>query len=378
MEAALFALFLLAIAIGFFLGRRSSRVRGRHRRTSALAFEQRYLAGLTQLLKDQPDTAVETFVASLDVNGDTLETHLALGALMRRRGEVDKAIRIHQNLLSRSSLSPVQNDQVQLELALDYKKSGLLDRQEALLRDLIRSQDLGIQASALGHLVDVYQEGQEWRKAIETADLLCQKKYKVDLGFWRHLQAHYCCELAEQSRNSDCVHDFRRWTEQALKYERTHPRAALNMCWWELDQGTPKSALKWLDVAAAEPTLAHEVATNAAACLRSANEAQRLTEYLHALYQRRPGPTLLLPVIDLLSAQQGQQAALTFLQTEGRNIEGLRAVSDLVARADLSGVSFQTVREVVAANLPLPFQCRQCGFEGVRTYWCCPTCKHWL
>ena len=134
-DLSLFILLTVAIAIGFFLGRRGTAAVRQRLFSSTL--KKRYFQGLNYLLNEQPDKAVDAFIDALEVNDNTLETHLALGKLMRKQGQVDRAIRIHQNLLARPQLNLPDQHQVHLELARDFMAAGLLDRAEMLLRDVM-------------------------------------------------------------------------------------------------------------------------------------------------------------------------------------------------------------------------------------------------
>ena len=150
-----------AAASGWFVAKRAVDPRRDDKRDAKLS--PNYLRGLNYLLNEQPDKAIEVFIEMLDVESETVETHLALGNLFRRRGEVDRAIRIHQNLIARSNLNEDQRALAVLELAMDYMRSGLLDRAESLFRELL---DLGTyELQALQHLIDIYQQEQDWDQA---------------------------------------------------------------------------------------------------------------------------------------------------------------------------------------------------------------------
>ena len=166
-----FGLFFVAIVIGWTLGRRSQKKAV----VNSPDLPSQYYKGLNYLLDGKPDGAVDAFINALEVNSETLETHIALGNLLRKRGEVDRAIRIHQNLLARPSLPRTQVHQAHLELARDYISAGLLDRAERLLLDLVQESPDQRRASQW-HLLDIYQSEREWQKAIDTAaDLLPRK-----------------------------------------------------------------------------------------------------------------------------------------------------------------------------------------------------------
>src|SRR5579871_248924 len=149
-----------------------------------------YLTGLDYLVTEQPDRALDVFLKLMDANADTIETHFALGALYRRRGEVERAIRIHQNLLARDALPREHREQALLALAQDYLRAGLLDRAERLFQQV--SEAPRLRASALDALRLVYERQHEWRPALETHRSLARIKAAPP----RKVAAHYLCELA--------------------------------------------------------------------------------------------------------------------------------------------------------------------------------------
>jgi lipopolysaccharide biosynthesis regulator YciM len=163
--------------------KRKSRVRAQ--------FNSVYAQGINYLLNEEPDKATEVLVRLVEVDPDTVELHLALGSLFRRRGEVDRAIRVHQNIIARSRLSAPLRQQATLELARDYYKAGLLDRAEQLFNQLLAD---GVnEPVACQYLVDIYQQEKEWAKAIEAAEQLVS----TDPGYWKTRIAHYHCELGD-------------------------------------------------------------------------------------------------------------------------------------------------------------------------------------
>ncbi|MEO8459935.1 MAG: lipopolysaccharide assembly protein LapB, partial [Dokdonella sp.] len=163
-QALLFLLLPIAALSGWFLGRRRSE-RTSGARVSELS--SNYFRGLNYLLNEQQDKAIEVFLKLAEVNRDTIETHLALGNLFRRRGEVDRAIRVHQHLIARPNLNEAEKTVALLELGEDYMRAGLLDRAETLFTDLVSMDALA--PSALTHLVSIYQHERDWNKAIENA-----------------------------------------------------------------------------------------------------------------------------------------------------------------------------------------------------------------
>src|SRR5712672_1595487 len=149
-----------------------------------------YLTGLDYLVTEQPDRALDMFLKLMDANAETIETHFALGSLYRRRGEVERAIRIHQNLLARESLAPEHREQALLALAQDYLRAGLLDRAEVLFQQV--SEVPRLRVSALDALRGVYERQHDWQQALGTYRQLARIKSAPA----RSVAAHYLCELA--------------------------------------------------------------------------------------------------------------------------------------------------------------------------------------
>src|SRR5690242_4385196 len=164
MKTVSMALVLVCIGIAWYLGYRS-RPREEAPRKSNLPRD--YLVGLNFLLNEETDKAVDIFVKMLEVDSDTVETHLAVGKLFRRRGEVDRAIRIHQNLIARPQLEKVYREQSLYELGQDYLSAGMLDRAERIFLELVSAKSHS--AQALRTLIDIYEQEKDWENAVKTA-----------------------------------------------------------------------------------------------------------------------------------------------------------------------------------------------------------------
>src|SRR5260370_13235351 len=180
-----------------------------------------YLRGREYLVPEQPDRALDMFMKLMDANADTIETHFALGALYRRRGEVERAIRIHQNLLAREALAPEHREQALLALAQDYLRAGLLDRAEGLCQQV--SEVPRLRASALDALRLVYERQHDWQQALGAYRQLARIKAAPP----RIVAAHYLCELAALAIERGDTMDARRLLREAREEATPFPRAAL-------------------------------------------------------------------------------------------------------------------------------------------------------
>ena len=236
-EPTLFLFLLLPVAAlsGWLIGRRDKpQIARRHGHELPLG----YIKGLNYLLDEQPDKAIDVFIQMLDVNSETVETHLALGSLFRRRGEVDRAIRIHQNLIARPTLNAEQRMHALNELGQDYMRAGLLDRAEALYAELVESGPHTI--NALQQLIDIYQQEKDWEKAIESARKLAFKTRKSQ----DTVIAHYYCELAEQELRANETHKALKLIKKALATDSRCARASILEGDIEYRLGDVKSAIR--------------------------------------------------------------------------------------------------------------------------------------
>ena len=389
MDGFLFAILVVAVATGFLLGRRSIRSPQPFVLASA---HQRYLEGLTHLLNEQPDAAIDTLVSDLEVSQETAEVYFALGALWRRKGEMDRAIRVHQSLLSNINLTSEQMQQAQLELALDYTHSGLLDRGEVLLKELAESALPAIGQMAGRELVLLYQEEQEWEKAIAAADELCGKPSGQDMPFWRNLQAHYYCELAERAlgapdwsqpslfsagiaATSEASQTARRWLKQAETRAPAHPRILLLRSLMDLAEKDIDAAR----VATMSMRLEPGFAMVAVPLLMSIHKFDRteICSSLSALYQSSDDTGLIPYIAECLYQEEGANSAMAFLVKELRRHDGLGSLA-LLLQASVNALRYESLRPVLHQALPLRFTCHQCGFYGRQFHWSCPSCKTWL
>jgi lipopolysaccharide biosynthesis regulator YciM len=383
-EPIVFVVILIAIAIGFFLGRMLTPKAPQEPGVKDLPWlRQSYFEGLNHLLNERPDDAIDAFVSALEVNSDTLETHFALGNLLRRRGEVDRAIRIHQNLLARPSLSAQQQQQAQIELALDYMRSGLLDRAEALFKELTSSNDYSIRGEALERLVDIYRDEKEWEKAIAMAGGLCQRKLGREVSYWRNLQAHFSCELAEQALEEGHWSAARAWARKALGFDRDSIRAHLDIARIDMAEGRFELAAKNLrKITSTSPLFISEAVPLIRECYVALEQQEVARELLEQLYREQPNELLLQHVSELILMLEGDDAARAFLAPELEKFPSLDTMARIVKVVEhrvACHVKYQELAPVFESVLmrDSAYDCYQCGFSGHQMHWCCPSCKSW-
>ena len=373
------AVLLLPIAAlsGWLMGRRELRV-GASRQPST-RFATDYFMGLNYLLHDRPDKAIEVFVKALEVETETIETHLALGNLFRRRGEVDRAIRIHQNLVGRETLDGRQRGLALLELGLDYSRSGLFDRAESLFLELLEFGNF--QGQALRHLIEIYQQEQDWTKALEFSTRL-----EAASGESRaNERAHFLCEQAQECLDRGQRDEALELLERALLTDRRSVRASLmsaNQAFLVRDLERAIQHLKRVEqqdidfLPEALPLLVRSY--------RALERQQELREYLERVSSLRTGVSPTLALAEVLVEQDGLAEAKRYVVQELKIRPTIRGIDRLIeyalegdvgeAREDLL-VLRETAIRLIAGKAT--YQCGHCGFAGRSLYWHCPGCKSW-
>jgi len=370
--------FLLPVAAfsGWMLGRRGGE-RTSGARVSELSTS--YFRGLNYLLNEQQDKAIEVFLKLAEINRDTVETHLALGNLFRRRGEVDRAIRVHQHLIARPNLSQEEKTVALLELGEDYMRAGLLDRAETLFTDLVAMDALA--PSALKHLISIYQHERDWDKAIDHARRL-EKAIGESQG---STIAQFYCELAEQARAQGARDDARARVADAFAAEADCVRASMIEGHIESSAGHLDAAIRAFErVAEQDVDYVPEILSPLLDCYARAQRMQRAEEFLLDITERYQGVSPVLALAKLYATTRGEVAAVEFLNRILRQRPSVRALMALIdvnlhtASGD-ARENFLILRDLTR-NLvegKAMYRCNRCGFGAKAHHWQCPSCKTW-
>ncbi len=371
MQEYLWLLLPVAAASGWYAARRSAA-----RQPQKNFADEEYFRGLNYLLDNRPDKAIEVFVRMVEVDQDTVETHLALGNLFRRRGEVDRAIQIHQNLIARSGLNVEQRARALLELGEDYMKAGVYDRAEGLFKELVAND--AFVSQALQHLLTIYQQERDWHAAIATGRRLEQ----ISEQQHHHETAHFYCELASEARRQADEAGAERLVRQARREDPVCVRASLLAASLKMDRGQYRGAIRMLKtIAAQDPRFIPETLAPLQQCYRAMDRETDIIEYLRGLLESHPSGYLTAALADLLNRFHGVEAAEQFLVEALRqhpSVPGLRRLIELKldrsGREDLRPI-LEAGRELLDSKLC--YQCSHCGFEGRSLHWRCPGCQSW-
>ncbi len=378
-------LFFAAIVIGWMLGRRSA---------PAVRLGGNYFSGQRPVRDIPADTVIDSLADELSSEGGTVGTRIALGIQLRRRGEVDGAVRIHQELVARESLPAGDLARARLELARDYVSAGLLDRAEELLLELLRDYPAQSQAGRR-HLLEIYEIERDWRRAIEVARPLLPRKLALEgrshePGLQRGQRvaqrlAHYCCELAEEERLGPDLDASRKLLHEALSLDKRCVRASMLLGQVEYDDGHYLQAAKALRrVRAQDPDYLPETIGLLRKCYAALDDRKSPRDYLLECLAVRPTPALVAAVAEDMAAAEGDTAAREFLAAQLVEYPSLPGLSQLIglqqgASQDTSRADLGLLRSLIqrlAATRPT-YRCGHCGFAGKHLHWNCPGCKQW-
>lgn len=369
-------LVLICIGIAWYLGYRARPREEVQRKTN---LPRDYLIGLNFLLNEETDKAVDVFIKMLEVDSETVETHLAVGKLFRRRGEVDRAIRIHQNLIARPQLEKVYREQSLFELGQDYLSAGMLDRAEKIFQELVAAKSHSVQA--LRSLIDIYQQEKLWSNAIDAAVKL-EAVSRQDMSA---VIAQYYCELAEVAFSRKQHEEAIGLLNRATSADKNCVRASLLLAKVYMDRAEYKQAIRYLKLIKDQnPVFLSEAIELLAICYEKLGQEAELLVYLRKLVEEYPRVPVVLILAERIRKEKGDKITANFVADYVRRYPSLRGLQLFInlhianaegrAREDLH--ILQNLMKKVLADKP-EYQCESCGFPGKSLHWQCPGCKQW-
>jgi lipopolysaccharide biosynthesis regulator YciM len=370
---------LLGFPLFFGLGWIAARIDIKHLVRDSRALPASYFKGLNFLLNEQPDKAIEAFIEVVKVDPETIELHFALGSLFRRRGEYDRAIRMHQNLLDRPDLAADQKVTALSELGQDYLKAGILDRAEEVFQKLERTQQAG---SARSHLLTIYEQEKDWSRAIEMAKTLASESSDPR----SRDMAQYLCELAASEAAQSRPDVARRHLESALEANRKCVRASLQLGDLERSRNNLEAAIEhWKRIESQDPAYLALVAQRLLEAHREAGRAEEGLRLLAGYLERYPSLDLLDNVFLQTLEAQGAEAAYTLVRDELRRNPTLLGLDRLLEAQIIAANSpdrrrdLELVRNLVHGHTRrlARYRCESCGFKGRQFHWHCPACGGW-
>ena len=369
---------LLALPVFFGMGWVAARVDLKSLLSESRALPSSYFRGLNFLLNEQPDKAIESFLQVAKENPQTVELQFALGSLFRRRGEVDRAIRMHQDLVNREDLAPDQRREASFELSQDYFKAGLLEHAEQVLAKMAESDP---SAEVHRHLLDIYIQEKDWEKAIDAAKKLevsAKRNYQKEI-------ANYYCELASTAHVHGSPEDAHKFLAKALDANRKCVRANVLRGEWLARAGKHAEAIEaWKAIEAQDPAYFGLVAEGMVESYKALGRGGEGLTLLRGLQHRYPGLDLLNVVYQATAEHEGDEAAWHLVRDEVRRnptLVGLDHLIDaeLVRAPPERRKDLQLMKDLVHSHAQAlaVYLCANCGFKARQFFWQCPACGGW-
>jgi lipopolysaccharide biosynthesis regulator YciM len=369
---------LLALPLFFALGWLAARVDIKQLLLESRALPRSYFKGLNFLLNEQPDKAIEAFIEVVKVDPQTVELHFALGSLFRRRGEVERAIRMHQNLVERPDLAAEQKLAALFELAQDYFKAGLLDRAEELF---LKLEPTSYAEQALHFLLEIYEQEKEWHKAVEVAgrlETVTGRSHQKEI-------ANFCCELAINETMHSRPDAARPHLAEALAHHRLCVRANLLLGDLEAAAGRHEEAIEaWKRIESQSPQHLALVSERLYNAYKQRGKIEEGVNLLRGYLTKYPSLDLLNAVFQGMMESRGTEAAYRLARDELRRMPTLLGLDKLLEAQMLEAPldrrrDLELVKELVNQHTRglAMYKCDNCGFRARQYYWHCPACAEW-
>lgn len=373
----LFLLLPVAAAYGWYMGRRSAQ---QSKQDDASRLSRDYVAGVNFLLSNQQDKAVDLFLDMLKEDTGTVEAHLTLGNLFRSRGEVDRAIRIHQSLMESASLTYNQRLLAVQQLGRDYMAAGLYDRAEDMFKQLVDETDFRL--GALQQLLQIYQATSDWQSAIEVAERL------VKLGKEKHRGeiANFWCELALQQMAANDLDKAMALLKKGAAADRNSARVSIMMGRVWMEKGDYAKAVESLErVIDQDKELVGETLEMLQTCYQQLGKADEWEVFLRRCVEENAGATAELMLAQILEQREGVEAAQNYVTRQLERHPTMRVFHKLMdyhlneAEEGRAKESLGVLRNMVGEQVRSKprYRCQKCGFTAHTLYWHCPSCRSW-
>jgi lipopolysaccharide biosynthesis regulator YciM len=369
---------LLVFPLFFGMGWLAARIDIKELLTESSALPRSYFQGLNFLLNEQQDKAIEAFIEVVKVEPQTIELHFALGSLFRRRGEVERAIRMHLNLVERADLPQQQKLDALFELAQDYLKAGLLDRAEELFAKLKGTSHA---EAALKYLLEIYEQEKDWQKAVDTAQQLTTvtgQSHQKEI-------ANFYCEMASKEIMDSRPEAARPYLEKALAHHRLCVRANILFGDLELALDRLTAAIEaWKRIETQAPAFLALVADRLFAAYKLLGKTGEGLNLLRGYLGKYPSLDVLNVVFTCILEQQGPEPAYQLVRDEMRRNPTLLGLDKLLEAQLLEAPvqrrhDLELVKNLVhqhTRSLAM-YKCDSCGFRARQYYWHCPACSQW-
>ncbi len=370
---------LILLPIAVFSGYRIGKKQSSQPRSSSSSLSSNYIKGLNYLLNEQPDKAVDTFIDLLQVDTDTVDTHMALGHLFRKRGEVDRAIRLHQNIIARPQLSKQNHNKALYELAVDYQAVGMYDRASNLFNKLLAEPKH--KKDSLHQLLNIYQATRDWEQAAKTAEQL-----EIVMGEKQTKPiAHYYCELATEKKDKKDIKAALATIKKSMAANPNSVRASLLQGDLYFEDGNYKAAIKsYSRLLEQDIAFLPEALENLKHAYLNKKDEKGYYKFLQQSLEKGAGVSALIELSVIVQKEKGDKAAAELIGVYLKDKPSLKGLHQLISlhiehAQESAKPSLQLLDGIVEKLVERKprYVCHNCGFSGRIIHWQCPSCKDW-
>lgn len=377
MQELLFLLLPVAMAYGWYMGRNSIK---QNNQIEKQDLSIKYSTGLNYLLSNQQDKAIDYLLDTLKVEDDTVEAHFAMANLFRRRGELDRALKVHEHLVRQAHLPTKDKHQAIFELGKDFLSAGLYDRAEAMFNKLLKSKTYGLKS--INNLLKIYQSTKDWQLGIGLKKPIIKAKDKKTL----HTLANFYCELATTALNRDEFIEVIELLEQALELDPKSCRANWLMAKiYENHQQFEQACQCYQSIYQQDKEFFPDVINNMHHCYSEIEAEDEFFVFIRKVYEETGSTTALLKYLEHIERKHGVNKAIEFILSALKRRPTIKGFKHFIkmqmagSDKESNGESLDVIKELVTAYLSMKprYSCRTCGFNSSTHDWSCPSCHDW-
>lgn len=377
MLGLLFLLLPIAMGYGWFMGRNSIK---QNTHTEKQDLSIKYSTGLNYLLSNQQDKAIDYLIEALKVEDDTVEAHFALANLFRKRGELDRALKVHEHLVRQKHLRAKEKEQALFELGKDFLSAGLYDRAESMFLKLIKSKEFGLKS--INYLLQIYQSTKDWQQGVKLKKHIVKSQDKKLL----HNLANFYCELATIAFDKKEYLEVLELLEFALSHDPNSCRANWLMAKiYEQNEQYEQAAKCYQDIYQQDSEFFPDVIEQMHQCYLKLDAEAEFFQFIRKVYEETGSSSTLIAYVEHIENKHGASKSRDFILSALKRRPTIRGFKHFVKMQMNNNQSVENneqldvIKELITEyiNLKHRYSCRTCGFNSGKHYWSCPSCHDW-
>ncbi|RHW77108.1 lipopolysaccharide assembly protein LapB [Colwellia sp. RSH04] len=372
----LFLLLPVAMAYGWFMGRNSVK---QNQQTEKQDLSIKYSTGLNYLLSNQQDKAIDSLLDALKVEDDSVEAHFAMANLFRKRGELDRALKVHEHLVRLGGLPTKAKQQAVFELGKDFLSAGLYDRAEKMFSKLLKSKTYGLKS--ISYLLQIFQSTKDWQQGLSHKKQIIKVNDKRQL----HTLANFYCELATTAFEQDKFIDVIELLEEALALDPNSCRANWLMAKiYENHEQCEQAAQCYQEIYEQDKEFFPDVIAQMQACYTRLDDLESFYKFIKKVYDETASSSALITYLNYIQEKHGHKKAKEFILTALKRRPTIRGFQHFIkmqmSQSDnVDNTSLDLIKELISEYISIKhrYSCRTCGFNSSTHYWSCPSCHEW-